>query len=322
MDLFESARLRVSRAQTRAREMSETWNAYLAPHPFEFLLLRTSPTEYLLRIEQNQPTPLDLPALFGEWLYNLRSALDHVVWAAAAYSSGTVPPAGEDGLQYPIYDTEESWKRNLWRLRPLADHQVAMLKMMQPYNSDPDANYLGWINRLARIDRHRRLPVWTARIAEAEPVFQIPSGVAPLLEWGQRTFVRQRCDLARATFPDAASADGISFNPRVGIDPEIAEWGASDFWKRIRFSERLKLMAIFVKAEVDVYEYDCTGSPKARGTVTDRFAQEADLRRQTGAFPPLQYPEPEQPSWTPSSPPEASTVDRLLGLDFPAHGSG
>jgi hypothetical protein len=29
-----------------------------------------------------------------------------------------------------------------------------MLKTMQPFNSDPDANYLGWINRLARIERN------------------------------------------------------------------------------------------------------------------------------------------------------------------------
>lgn len=177
-----------SRAQIRAREMSEAWNDYLAPHPFEFLLLRTSPTQYLVRLEQIEPVPLELPALFGEWLYNLRSALDHVVWASAAHASGSIPPAGEDGLQYPIYDTEKAWKRNLWRLRPFPEHQVEMLHTMQPFNSDLDANFLGWINRLARIDRHRRLAMWTARVAEAEPVFQIPSGVAPALEWGQWVF--------------------------------------------------------------------------------------------------------------------------------------
>ena len=92
-----------SRAQIRAREMSEAWNDYLAPHPFEFLLLRTSPTQYLVRLEQIEPVPLELPALFGEWLYNLRSALDHVVWASAAHASGSIPPAGEDEPYWVLF---------------------------------------------------------------------------------------------------------------------------------------------------------------------------------------------------------------------------
>jgi len=322
MDLFESARLRVSRAQIRAREMSEAWNDYLAPHPFEFLLLRTSPTQYLVRLEQAEPVPLELSALFGEWLYNLRSALDHVVWASAAHASGSIPPAGEDGLQYPIYDTETTWKRNLWRLRPLPDHQVEMLHTMQPFNSDLDANFLGWINRLARIDRHRRLAMWTARVVEAEPVFQIPSGIAPTLEWGQWVFVGRRCDLARMTFPDADSADNVSYNPRVGIDPEIAEWGASDFWKSIRFSERLRMLMVFVKAEIDVYDYDCTGASAARSTLTSTFADESDSRREAGLFPTMTIPEPEPPSWTKASSPRTSSIDRFMGRDFPDHGNG
>lgn len=322
MDLFESARLRVDRALARATEMSEAWNAYLEPHPFEFQLVRISATQYLVRLEQTEPVPLELPALFGEWLYNLRSALDYTVWAAAVHASAKMPPLNEDGLQYPIYDSEDAWKRNLWRLRPLPEHQVEMLRTMQPFNSDPDANYLGWINRLARIDRHRRLAVWTARVAEAEPVFKIPSGIAPTLEWGQWVFTGGRCDLARLTFPDEVAADNVSFNPRVGIDPEIAEWGASDFWKRVRFSERLKMLAIFVKAEINVYDFDCTGSPDARSTLTAAFAAESDRRRDEGMFRPVQFPVPEAPAWSATAPARQSSQDRFLGRDFPRDGSG
>lgn len=320
MDLFESARLRVERARSRATEMSEAWNTYLEPHPFEFLLRRTSATEYLVLLEQTKPVPLELPALFGEWLYNLRSALDHTVWAAAAHSTGRMPPPNEDGLQYPIYDSEAAWKKNLWRLRPLAKHQVEILHTMQPFNSDPDANFLGWINRLARIDRHRRLPVWTARVAEAEPVFEIPSGVAPTMEWGQRIFVGGCCHLARLTFPDEASAEGVSFNPRVGIDPEIAEWGASEFWRRIRFSERVTMLMVFVMAEINVYDFDCTGSPAARKMVAAEFAADSDARRNQGVFPPVKCPEPEPPTWGEITVPRQSTQERFLGRDFPQHG--
>lgn len=321
MNLFESARLRVSRAQDRAREMSEVWNDYLTPHPFDFFLVRTSPTQYVVRLEQTEPVPLELSALFGEWLYNLRSALDHIVWASAAYAAGSVPPDGEDRLQYPIYDTEDRWIRNRWRLKSLPTHQVQMLHRMQPFNSDSDANFLRWINELARMDRHRHLTMSTARVAQAEPVFKVPSGVAPTLEWGQRVFSGGRCDLARVTFPDADSSAGVSCNPRVGIDPEIVEWSESDFWKNIRFSEQLNMLMISVKAEIDVYDYDCTGAPAARRTVTSAFADESDRLREAGLFPPLKTVTPEPPTWTPAGSPRVSNMERFMGHDFPADGS-
>lgn len=59
-----------------------------------------------------------------------------------------IPPPDEVQLQYPIYDAEETWNRNLYRLKHLAEHHRSMLKTMQPFNSNVDANYLGWINRL------------------------------------------------------------------------------------------------------------------------------------------------------------------------------
>ncbi|TFB48254.1 hypothetical protein [Cryobacterium tagatosivorans] len=239
--------------------MAEVWSAYLAPHPFDFSLVRETPTRYVMRISQTKPMPPELSVIFGEWLFNMRSALDYTIWATAVHTSGQMPPPGEGGLQYPIYDEEASWGRNEWRLNPLGKHHREMLHMMQPFKSDLDANYLGWINRLARIDRHRRLTIWTARLGEINPIVRVPSGSMPHLEWGQKVFDAGICDMARMTFRSVSDADEVEFNPRCAIDPEIAEWSESSFWGRIRFSERLNLMQVFVSAEIDLYEYDCTG---------------------------------------------------------------
>lgn len=321
MDLFESARIRVDQAQARASEMIAAWNDYLAPHPFGFDLVRDSPTTFLLRCEQYDPAPPVLPALFGEWLYNLRSALDYLIWAAGAHAASRVPPPNEGGLQYPIYDEQAAWDKNQWRLRGLHPHQLEMLESMQPFRSDPDANYLGWINRLARIDRHRRMTVFTARVAEANPVLMVPSGIQPRLQWGSRIFADGRCDFAKVTFPDRASGEGVTFNPRVGIDPEIGEWGESPFWSRIRFTERIRMLTIFVRAEIDIYDFDCTGKAVARRTVTDTFARESEERRAAGLFPPVVLPEPKTTTWIPATA-QPSTPERFHGADFPAHGSG
>lgn len=55
--------------------------------PFEFDLRRVSAKEYEMRVLLESPIPPGLSLLFGEWLYNLRSALDYVVWAAAVHTS-------------------------------------------------------------------------------------------------------------------------------------------------------------------------------------------------------------------------------------------
>ena len=319
MDLFESARVRVERARLHAGEMIATWNEYLEPHPFDFELVHQSDTVLLLRCVQHEPMPLVLPALFGEWLFNLRSALDHVIWAAAAHASGSVPPPNENGLQYPIYDDRATWTRNRWRIKELASHQIDMLETMQPFRSDTDANYLCWINRLARIDRHRRFTSWTVRIAEAKPVLAIPSTTEPILEFGPRIFVDGKCDFARVTFPSRESAEGVTYNPRVGIDPEIGEWGDSPFWSRVRFSERITMMMVFVQAEIDTYDFDCTGSSIARRTLTEAFAQESDLRRAGGVFPRVQFEPPEAPTWVRAAG-RRSTAEKYHGIDFPSDG--
>jgi hypothetical protein len=321
VDYFEPARLRIERAATHSAEMAAAWNEYLAPHPFSFELVRESETQWIFRVRQVDPFPTELPILFGEWLYNLRSALDYIIWAAAVHSSGQAPPPGEGDLQYPIYDSRTSWERNLRRLRPLAEHHREMLLIMQPFNSDLDGNYLGWINRLARIDRHRTLNEWTARLAEMEPVFRVPSGVRPRMQWGRRVLADGVCDFARLSFPSAEAADGLEGNPRVGIDPEIAEWGKSPFWGRTRFSERLHMLNVFVRVELGTYEYDCTGASEDEA-LADSFKAESDARRARGAFSPVSRAELAPVVWLEAGAGRESSESRFLGVDYPPSGPG
>lgn len=77
--------------------MSDLWNEYLELHPFDFELVPQGDTRYVFRITQSERTPTKVPVIFGEWLYNLRSALDYIVWAAAVRTTGSAPPPGEGG---------------------------------------------------------------------------------------------------------------------------------------------------------------------------------------------------------------------------------
>lgn len=300
--------------------MAEVWNTYIGREPFTVSFDGQGDGVYILRLVEDEPPPSELAVATGEWLYNVRSALDYVIWATTAHVTGQLPPPDEGQLQYPIYDSEDAWTRNLYRLKHLEEHHRSMLKTMQPFNSDLDANYLGWINRLARIDRHRHLNHMTAYLAVIEPVIAVPEGCSTTLQWGERVLSGGRADVARIVVSPWRAGMEVHVNPRFGVDPEIAAWAESPFWKRVRFSERFRILQVFVAAEIAVYEYDCIGSSRGADALMEEYRAECDARRSESR----KYPTRERApvTWTEAKPGKRTTGERFNGVDFPTSVAG
>lgn len=149
-------------------------------------------------LRQLEPMPPAFALELGEWLHNARTLLNYIVWATAACITGQLSPPDKGILQFPIYDSLGAWKQNEYRVKHLARHRHTLLHM-QPFNSDLDANYLGAINLLARIDRHRRLLTSTAYLADIEPVTQVPHGHDITLQFSRRVLVGGYAQVARIT---------------------------------------------------------------------------------------------------------------------------
>jgi hypothetical protein len=313
-ELFAPCWHRWNRADEHRSSLASIWNDYIAEHPYDFSLVGMNNGTYVLHLWHEAPMPPEFAVTMGDWLYNIRSTLDYLIWATAAYASGENPPPNDDRLQYPIYDSERAWRNNLYRLEPLAEHHREMLHIMQPFASDADANFLGWINRLARIDRHRRLVDGTAYLAEIEPVVQVPSGSSVRFEWGERVLTHGRAEVARITVSPWAEGMEVAVNPRVGIDPEVAEWSKSPSWGRIRFADRLRMMQVFVAGEMAAYEYDCTGRSRKADLLTDDFRRQADSRPRRRV---VSQPPRSSVDWMDAGPGNPSSVTRFLGEDFP-----
>lgn len=314
-DPFAPCWHRWNRANEHRANLAEIWNTFIADHPYDFSLDHEGGGQYVLRVWQEVPMPADFAVIMGEWLYNLRSTLDYVIWATAAHVTGQSPPPNEEKLQYPIYDNEQAWRSNLYRLQPLAEHHREMLRVMQPFASDLNANYLGWINRMARMDRHRRLVDGTAYLAVVDPVIQVPEGCDVSLEWGERVLADDRADVARITVSPWSPGTDVAVNPRVGIDPDVAQWSASSFWSGKRFTDRLTMIQIFVSAEIATYEYDCTGRSRKADLLTDGFKAEAHARLPHRA---IQHPSRRPVEWKPAGPGTPSSAARFAGEDFPS----
>jgi hypothetical protein len=180
--------------------------------------------------------------------------------------------------------------------------------------------YLGWINRLARIDRHRHLNHMTAYLVEVEPVLAVPDNRTVTLQWGERVMRDGKADVARIVVTPWHEGMDIQFNPRMGVDPEIEAWSGSEFWRRINYSERFRMLQLFVAAEIAVYEYDCTGTSRKAELLTNAYREECDGRRTSPKRQPRRASRPVV--WTEPREGRPSTQARFDGTDFPPDGPG
>ena len=99
----------------------------------------------------DNPIPRNYPIAIGEIIYNLRAALDYLVFDLAAFDSGIE----QNGTQFPIEDTEQGFRRHMKTyLRGINSGHIASIERLQPYNG------CEWTKRfrsLSNPDKHRRL---------------------------------------------------------------------------------------------------------------------------------------------------------------------
>src|ERR1035437_691658 len=178
-DPFAACWHRIERAEVHQAAAAEVWDSWLEEEPYYPSVEHQGDGVFALCIIQALPAPPELAMLMGEWLYNLRCALDYAVYAGAKCVSGQDPPPGEGSLQFPCSLTESEYRDNVRRqLGPLAGRPSAdVIESMQPFRrEDKDNSALWWLHELARIDRHRRLHFMGGYTAEVEPLVMVPTG--------------------------------------------------------------------------------------------------------------------------------------------------
>jgi len=95
--------------------------------------------------------PPILSIVLGEICYNLRSALDYLIFELAREDSGTI----QDGTQFPIDDTPQKFAGNIrTRLKGLSDAHVAAIEKLQPYNG---CTWTKFLRTISNPDKHRTL---------------------------------------------------------------------------------------------------------------------------------------------------------------------
>ncbi len=101
--------------------------------------------------------PVEWSIRIGEILYNLRSALDHLVWQMVLANGQT--PTRKNA--FPIVRDEKDWKKEKSKLKGVTSRVEEMVHRLQPYtggiNLPFDVSAFGTLHSLGNIDKHRHL---------------------------------------------------------------------------------------------------------------------------------------------------------------------
>jgi hypothetical protein len=126
---------------------------------------QAEPPKYLFVVDSVSPIPLQIPLMVGDYVGNLRAALDHMWTAVLDHLDLPVT----NRTQFPIFQREPKGKDGLrvWsqQIGGVPANIETIVKGLQPYKRGKDAvtHPLFYLNELVRRDKHRELSLMVVR---------------------------------------------------------------------------------------------------------------------------------------------------------------
>jgi hypothetical protein len=132
-DPFESSRLKIAWAKKNTSKLQRRlatffrrhsgYEPFTEPHP-------NKPGFFILKVRLKKQFPKDVPAAVSDILSNLRSALDHAVYAVAV-TAGTPKPGN---AYFPFSRTEKEFESNLkGRCKDVPSEFYPLFRACKPY---------------------------------------------------------------------------------------------------------------------------------------------------------------------------------------------
>ncbi len=186
MPHFVDSWKRLNRAGVHAKAFTADAARLLNKEAYTVAMEERGNGRYVAVARLTNPPKNDLALELGEFFYQLRAALDCLVYQFAVDECAPNPPAYEDKLTFPIYlgDTGAFQDNPLYK-GPYPQELKDWLQRIQPYNIGKP-KYSDWatvskrlrtIHDCARKDRHRRLHIVAAVPTAIKWAFRQSAGV-------------------------------------------------------------------------------------------------------------------------------------------------
>jgi hypothetical protein len=190
MSIVPSYLAKVNRAEQHLVDLEAEIARYAARNPYAVADSIEGKNQRKVRrlVLTEDPADTGIAIMAADALYNLRSALDHLMGAL-------VPNKERHSVMFPVFfqgvweaiepgENEQRVKeRARWAsvIKSLPAGAVAFLKELQPPNSTGDDytfNRLVMLNRLSNRDRHEKLPIIALGLRTVILEWTLPSGVS------------------------------------------------------------------------------------------------------------------------------------------------
>lgn len=219
MSRLPSYDLKVDRAEKHLIDLELEIRRYVRLHPYQ-VGVRMENERKIYRLEfTRQPDP-ELALIAGDFLYNIRAALDHL-------AKSLVPSNNRGSVYFPVLwqgvweestegdDKQRRKDRAKWKTytERMPDEAVAILKREQPPDLGSNADNtsgLAVLNRLRNTDAHSKLTIVASTLVH--PVVRITD------QSGEVGFMRGLSMGDRDGLPDKAVIAGV---PDDAVDVEI-----------------------------------------------------------------------------------------------------
>ncbi len=186
---FTGVYAKVGRAEEHFKVVDLEIKTWLESGKHTYIPHRNSDfTRFLLTVRIYGPAPdlLRWTLIIGDCINNLRSSLDHLVYAIAKSQTANQPFAKIEKLAFVIADNEKDfseWSRT--RLKYIPRNILAAIKETQPYQrTNPDIPpFLGIVRDLANTDKHRLLRLAYAAVTGWDLEFSSPADPSITREW-------------------------------------------------------------------------------------------------------------------------------------------
>jgi hypothetical protein len=183
---LRSSVVKLVRAEQHLIELHRRIEAWMDDEPFTFEVTvyerersPIGPVRYFsFAIARAKPVPDDLSTILGDFLHNIRGALDHFAWQIACRHLGRTPTVTEARrIYFPIADTYAEFRARpaveKGLLGSIGSPQIRLIRRYQPYKRRSAAarDEFAVLAKLSNEDKHRAVHAVYAYGEDVEPRF-------------------------------------------------------------------------------------------------------------------------------------------------------
>lgn len=222
-----SVNSKINRALELLRQINDEYAAWKTSSPLRTVTeCNVERTQFVLGVRfASEPQGLRWSLLAGEVLFNLRCALDHLVYFLATTDSRQDPPADADKLMFPIATSVQRYQSTLGRgqLNGISDVHKDFVRSNQPYikSFPPESSPLFALHYLNNIDKHRHLHISVFSVVKAEADLNgLPPGVTKV-SINEEPLQREDWIISFQTSRPCQGPEGeLKFSLRLGVFEE------------------------------------------------------------------------------------------------------